>query len=291
MEISHRFDSAERQHYLLEETYSFKLKPRLLYAGKLEKSVGWSEKPHSHAFCEIIFIMEGSGTVMLDGISRDVRKGDLVIYNAGIEHCECNSTDSPMKMYFFAMDKFQITKLPQNCLLPSNYDCIYAGDELYPVFKNLLESIIEEFQKKDYFYAEISQSISRTVLMYIFRLINKHEEKATQLFSGGELETAISYIKENYKNELSLENVAGACFLNKYYLSHLFKRYMGTSVGKYILKLRIEEARRLLSDTSISVSKVSALSGFKDPNYFSRAFKKETSLSPLSYRRAHKMTR
>ncbi len=289
MEISHRFDSAERQHYLLEEAYSFQLKPRLLYAGKLEKSVGWSEKPHSHLFSEIIFIIEGSGTVTVDGAERTVHRGDLVIYNAGTEHCEQNSADAPMEMYFFAIDKFRITNLPENHLLPDNYDCVYPSGTLYPVFRELLSSIIDEFRQKDYFYAEISQNIMRTAVMYIFRLIHKHEEKAARLFSGGELETALRYIKENYKAELTLESVARACFLNKYYLSHLFKRFMGVSVGRYILKLRMEEAARLLSDTGMKISEVAARSGFHDPNYFSRAFKKETGLSPLQYRRAHKM--
>ena len=66
MEVIHRFNSDARQHYLLEKHYAFKLKPRLLYAGYLDKHGGWREEPHSHPFLEIVFITDGSGTVMID---------------------------------------------------------------------------------------------------------------------------------------------------------------------------------------------------------------------------------
>ena len=80
MEIMHRYNSNERQHYLLERHYTFKLKPRLLYVGSLDKHGGWREEPHSHHFLEVIFVSDGSGTVVIEDQSYDVHRGDLLVY-------------------------------------------------------------------------------------------------------------------------------------------------------------------------------------------------------------------
>lgn len=57
MNVTHVYNSGERQQYLIEHHYSIRLKPRLLYAGKQFKSGGWEEKTHSHDFSEIVLSM------------------------------------------------------------------------------------------------------------------------------------------------------------------------------------------------------------------------------------------
>ena len=80
MEIKHRLNSEERQHYLLEHRYSFKVKPRLLYVGELNNNTKWSEIEHHHDFVEILFVKSGKGTVNIGGYIKKIKKGDLVIY-------------------------------------------------------------------------------------------------------------------------------------------------------------------------------------------------------------------
>ena len=60
MKIKHRYNSAQRQHYLLEAHYSFKLKPRLLYVGSLDKHGGWREEPHAHDFLKWCLLPTGT---------------------------------------------------------------------------------------------------------------------------------------------------------------------------------------------------------------------------------------
>lgn len=86
MEVMHRYNSEERQHFLLEKHYSFKLKPRLLYVGLLDKHGGWREVPHDHKFLEIIFVTDGKGTVAIEDKVFEVKRGDLLIYNADVMH-------------------------------------------------------------------------------------------------------------------------------------------------------------------------------------------------------------
>ena len=132
---------------------------------------------------------------------------------------------------------------------------------------------------------EIAQNISRTLLMYIFRLINKTENAGELLASGKTMEIALKFINENFGNEITLDTIAAACFTNKYYLSHLFTRAQGVSVGKYILDKRIKEAKRQLENKDLTVAQIAADVGFNDSSYFCRVFKKETGLTPLAYRK------
>ncbi len=77
MKIVHRYDSEERQHYLLEQSYTFHLKPRLLYVGSLSKQEKWSEISHSHQFVEILFIVDGKGTVVFENSKKTYKKATL----------------------------------------------------------------------------------------------------------------------------------------------------------------------------------------------------------------------
>ncbi len=285
MEILHRYNSEERQHYLLRHHYSFKLKPRLLYVGELKKNGGWQEHPHSHRFCEIIFVVDGKGTTTVNGERKEFQRGDILIYNPDVEHYEESSLSEPTEFMFFALDKFEITDLEKNNLLPPEYDIIYNSGMCYNVLLDLFSRMITEFTQKDDFYVEIAQNISRTILMYIFRIINYADNNFNLHKGNGTMDIALRYINDNYKSNITLEDIATACYVNKFYLSHIFTKFKGMSVGRYVLGLRMDEAKRLLETTNLSINKVSEKCGFNDANYFSRAFKKETGLSPLQYRK------
>lgn len=128
MKIKHRYNSAQRQHYLLEAHYSFKLKPRLLYVGSLDKHGGWREEPHAHDFFEMVFITDGHGTAIIGESEHELSRGDILIYNAGISHYERSRMDDPMEACFIAYDKLEITDLPPNWLLPSSYGCFFPPE-------------------------------------------------------------------------------------------------------------------------------------------------------------------
>ncbi|UKI19932.1 MAG: AraC family transcriptional regulator [Oscillospiraceae bacterium] len=284
MKIKHRYNSAQRQHYLLEAHYSFKLKPRLLYVGSLDKHGGWREEPHAHDFFEMVFITDGHGTAIIGESEHELSRGDILIYNAGISHYERSRMDDPMEACFIAYDKLEITDLPPNWLLPSSYGCFFPAGDMYGIFDRLFSSLLREFEQKERFYMEIAQNMSRTLLMYLFRLINKTENAENLLDSGRILDTVINYINLHYTQEITLEDLARECYANKYYLSHLFSRVRGESIGKYIQRRRLCEAKRLLAETDNSVRKIAEAVGFPDNSYFCRVFKKETGVTPLTFR-------
>ena len=71
-----------RRHFAYSKVDVMKLDTKCLFAGKLERIRDWEEKPHSHAFCEIMFVEAGAGEVVVDGVRYPIKKGDIVIYNS-----------------------------------------------------------------------------------------------------------------------------------------------------------------------------------------------------------------
>ena len=96
---------------------------------------------------------------------------------------------------------------------------------------------------------------------------------------------ALSYIRHNYFQSITLESIAKVCKCSPSTLSHLFKKRNGTTLKSYINSLRLNEAKTLLLDTSLPISGISEMLGFSDSNYFTNLFKKEFGFAPTEYRK------
>ncbi|MEG2350978.1 MAG: AraC family transcriptional regulator, partial [Hungatella sp.] len=92
------------------------------------------------------------------------------------------------------------------------------------------------------------------------------------------------YIDQHLSEALSLESISTACSLDKYYLSHLFKKETESTIFQYILVKRIAQAKELLSLGS-SVTEACQQSGFNDYANFIRSFKKVTGYSPGHFKK------
>ena len=102
--------------------------------------------------------------------------------------------------------------------------------------------------------------------------------------SGELTKKAIRYISKNYASNLTLNQVADHVHLNPAYFSSLFKQSTGSSFKEYLNMVRIEESKRLLSNTDYSIMDISQAVGFEDQSYFTKIFKKYTGLTPREYR-------
>lgn len=94
----------------------------------------------------------------------------------------------------------------------------------------------------------------------------------------------VMYIKNNYRLEISLDMVAEHVMLNPSYLSTLFKQEMNISFSKYLIKIRLEEAKKLLKCSNLKVYEICNLVGYSNYRYFSRLFKKNEGCTPVEYR-------
>lgn len=99
------------------------------------------------------------------------------------------------------------------------------------------------------------------------------------------VEESIRYMKDHFAEEISLEHIANRFFLNQTYFSRLFKQYTGSTFTDYLIELRMEKAKELLSQGRYKVYEVSQMVGYRSEKYFFRIFKQYAGCSPTEYYR------
>lgn len=99
------------------------------------------------------------------------------------------------------------------------------------------------------------------------------------------IDEAIKYIKEHYREKLTLDLVASKVFVNPKYFSHVFKKEMGISFTDYVVNLKIQYACKLLETTNYQAYRISMECGFSDPSYFNRVFYAQMNMTPQIYRK------
>ncbi len=98
------------------------------------------------------------------------------------------------------------------------------------------------------------------------------------------------YINEHLTEDVSVAGISEYFYLSPNYFSRLFKRVANEGCNEYIVRKRIEKAKYILATTNMKIGKIAQDVGYRDTNYFSLAFKKQTGMSPLQYReRARKV--
>ncbi len=100
------------------------------------------------------------------------------------------------------------------------------------------------------------------------------------------LRRAQEFITAHYTEGLSLEQVAEYVALSPTYFSRIFKQAMGCTFVEYLTRVRLEEARRLLRTTTLSLAEISYAVGYQSPNYFSEVFKTVEGITASAYRRS-----
>ncbi len=100
------------------------------------------------------------------------------------------------------------------------------------------------------------------------------------------IDQSITYLKEHFGEDVSLEGMADKFFLNPAYYSRLFKQHAGLTFTDYLIELRMEKAKKLLLTGRYKVYEVSEMVGYRSEKYFYRIFKQYTGNSPGEYCRS-----
>lgn len=137
------------------------------------------------------------------------------------------------------------------------------------VFKQVLRKVLLSEDK--------SEVISHE---FIDKKINEHKRSRNSF-----VKESIQYIKEHFKEKLTLEMVSSTVFVNPKYFSHTFKKEMGISFSEYVINLRIQYACDLLEKTNYPAYRISIESGFSDASYFNRVFCAQMNMTPQAYRK------
>ncbi|MBU9711612.1 response regulator transcription factor [Evansella tamaricis] len=144
-----------------------------------------------------------------------------------------------------------------------------AGSVPFPVFENSV-SLRDSLALLREWFALVCESDSQQVQV--------------QVQVSSQVAEAISFIKENLREELTLNTIAEHVFLSPSYLGRTFKKQMGQSIIDYILDQRMAEAKRLMKESKYRNYEIAEQVGFQNYSYFSTIFKKLENMSPNEYR-------
>ena len=151
-----------------------------------------------------------------------------------------------------------------------------------------MQHILREMQTQDAHYQTLCQAYMEILVVKLMRDASfSGVSTSADPVSSRQCTTIRRYIDIHYKEPLTLDLLAEKANVNKYYLSHIFKETYGISPISYMISCRIQEGKRLLADTDLSLSQISGILGFSSPSYFSQSFRKAEAISPVEYRKAH----
>lgn len=153
------------------------------------------------------------------------------------------------------------------------------------IIKSVGEKKAEQFNDE----MIISQIGAMNSLFEIIELMKRELIEISNTFYGrttkSTMERVVRYIRANYSQELRLEMLANIFGYNSAYLGKVFHQYTGDNFNNYLDRIRITEAKRLLSTDEYKVYEVAEMVGYTNINYFHNKFKKYVGISPLNYKK------
>ncbi|EHI99659.1 transcriptional regulator, AraC family [Clostridium sp. DL-VIII] len=135
-----------------------------------------------------------------------------------------------------------------------------------------------------------SAILGHTYLIFYALLENSasnNTNKATNL-QEFYVREAINYIEKNYNNNISVEDIAKWCNLDRSYFGKIFKSSMKTTPQEFLIKYRLSKACEMLKDKNISIKDIAELTGYPNQFYFSKAFKNVYNITPSKWRNKNK---
>ncbi len=115
---------------------------------------------------------------------------------------------------------------------------------------------------------------------------NLSESPFTTVAPRRRLKRVLDYIHENYTADIQLAELADEAGLSAFHFSRVFKEATGMSPRQYVIKLRMDEACRLLKKSSLDVLEISSRVGYESVSHFSSLFKRHMGISPAAYRKS-----
>lgn len=102
------------------------------------------------------------------------------------------------------------------------------------------------------------------------------------------IKEAINYIEQNFQNDITIEDIAAVCGINRSYFGKIFRNSIGRTPQEFLMNYRMIKATELLKLTSLSIADIGSAVGYENQLHFSRAFKTIYGISPREWRNQHK---
>lgn len=249
---------------------------------------------HLHDEYEIYYLVEGERFYFIGQHTYHIKKGSLVFINRNEIHKTGVASDSyhdrilvefkeePFASFF---NQFGDLNLRDFFEKHSGVYEVNSNEQAY--IENLFIEIQSEIHHKHPGYRLNVMSKLSQIILYGIRYVDSHKiapPTSSSLAKHQKVDQIADYITANCSEPISLENIADKYFLNKCYLSRIFKEVTGFTVNEYINIHRVEKAQKLLTDTSLSITEIANICGYDSITYFEKVFRTYRETSPLKYR-------
>ena len=262
----------------------FLKKPKLMYIGVYRHSHGgWMNKLHCHDFCEIMLVKSGSGKFRVNDETYPFQKGDMIVCNPRVMHNEFFDDGVSTDIMFLGIARVLIEGYPSGALLKDAEFRLVNTGAFYDRVMGYCDQLLWENELKPAYFSVISDSLLKILVSFVLRLTSR---RAEEIFESKRTYTEVKeFLDNNFTTIDTIDNVCRSLYINKYYLTHLFKDTLGIPPLKYLIKKRVSLAKKLLAETDKPIGDVAKACGYVDVAYFCRVFKNVEGTTPLAYRR------
>ena len=244
-----------------------------------EFTKGEMHPSHWHDYYELEILLEGTATHSFGDKVCNLSKGNSYlitpIESHGIEFT------SPAKMLNF---RFNVDFLPEKLsdFMSSLNNATVNFDE--PEIDYILTRLDKIFEDKfvSSFHHELIQSIISEIIILFIRKLDKKKSSNIKIPL---VQQAIKIINKNFRNDLSLKEVADELSVTPKYLGSIFMKNLNINFNDYLNNLRLKYACNLLLSTDCSIKEIAYNSGYNSEQYFLYMFKKQIHLTPSEYRK------
>ncbi len=259
-----------------------------------QEDIGLSfyDKLHQHEEIQISLIILGEGTLIVGDTINYYKADDVFIIGSNLPHIFKSDTkvfkNSIMMTLFFTKNSFG--------------DDFFALEEMRSLksfFKRAIHGFKMETQqkkaKKLFIKLKKANKLNRfLILMELLKMTSTCRYKSLSSFvyekqysdnEGNRMRNVFDFTMNNYKSEISLENVAAIANMTKNAFCKYFKKRTNKTYFQFLSELRIEHSTKLLlSENNFSIKEIAFESGFKNISNFNRQFKAVKSCSPSKYK-------
>lgn len=270
-----------RQHPLIRSVYP--------------TDIGWfpsaahhyRDRPSGAGQDHLMMCIAGHGYVVINDQKAHLRQGELLVIPRNARHTYWAADDDPWSIYwvhFLGDDSNYYTERMPRPGQPVPIEPS-AQDEAVRLFRYCLDALQDGYGLPTLIYAAQSTQHILSLLLYRNQSLPMEQRRGKRRAS---IEAVIEYMQDNLREPLRLEDFAAQAGMSVSHFSDRFRAQTGQSPMAYFIHLRMRLASRLLDLSDKPIKSVAIETGYRDPYYFSRVFKKSMGLSPEKYREIKK---
>lgn len=165
-----------------------------------------------------------------------------------------------------------------------------------PVYRAHSKELREEMKKEMLYMAEHGDESPFHLIGHLYLFIDYMSRSSVSMRLSSEgrvqdfyIKEALTYIEQNFQNDISVEGIAKSCGLNRSYFGRIFKDAIGKSPKEFIMDYRMVKATELLKLTDLTIGDIGNAVGYPNQLHFSRAFKHTYGMSPREWRNKNKI--